>query len=82
MWDVEESLEPGGGVDGVGEEEGAWAASTLHTQIRRQDRKDKHNYLLPFYWNNYIVYRAFHKLPQIFTANHATFPLQMYAITV
>ena len=29
-----------------------------------------------------FVYRAFHKLPQIFTANHATFPIQTYAITV
>ena len=28
------------------------------------------------------TYRAFHKLPQIYTANHATFPIQMYAITV
>ena len=28
------------------------------------------------------TYRAFHKLTQIFTANHATFPIQMYAITV
>ena len=29
-----------------------------------------------------FTYRAFHKLPQIYTANHATFPIQMYAITV
>jgi len=28
------------------------------------------------------TYRAFHKLPPIYTANHATFPIQMYAITV
>ena len=27
------------------------------------------------------VYRVFHILPQIYTANHATFPKQMYAIT-
>ena len=30
----------------------------------------------------YVSYRAFHKLPQIYTANHATFPIQMYAIRV
>ena len=29
-----------------------------------------------------IRYKAFQKLPQIYTANHATFPIQMYAITV
>ena len=28
------------------------------------------------------MYRAFHKLPQIYTANQATFPIQMYAFTV
>ena len=28
------------------------------------------------------IYRAFHKLPQIYTTNHATFLIQMYAITV
>ena len=27
------------------------------------------------------LYRAFHILPQINTANHATFTMQMYAIT-
>ena len=29
----------------------------------------------------FLIYRAFNKLPQIYTANHATFPIQMYAIT-
>ena len=29
-----------------------------------------------------LMYRAFHILPQLYTANHATFPIQMYAITV
>ena len=29
-----------------------------------------------------FTYRAFHKLPQIYTANHATFPIQMYEFTV
>ena len=28
------------------------------------------------------TYIAFHKLPQIRSSNHATFPIQMYAITV
>ena len=28
------------------------------------------------------IYYVFHILPQIYTANHATFPIQMYAITV
>ena len=28
------------------------------------------------------IYRAFHKLPQIYAANYATFPIKMYAITV
>ena len=28
------------------------------------------------------MYGVFHILPQIYTANHATFPIQMYAITV
>ena len=28
------------------------------------------------------TYRAFHKLTQIYTANHTTFPIRMYAITV
>ena len=28
------------------------------------------------------VYRQFHKLPQTYTANHATFPIQMYTFTV
>ena len=27
-------------------------------------------------------YYVFHILPQIYTANHTTFPIQMYAITV
>ena len=27
-------------------------------------------------------YRVFYILPQMYTANHATFPIQMYAITV
>ena len=31
---------------------------------------------------NLDTYRAFHKLPQIYTANHATFPIQMYEIAV
>ena len=34
------------------------------------------------YFNFDDSYRVFHILPQIFSANHATFPIQMYAITV
>ena len=29
-----------------------------------------------------IIYRAFHKLPQIYNANHVTFPIQRYATPV
>ena len=35
---------------------------------------------LPFDYDN-EAYRALHILPQIFAANHATLPIQMYAIT-
>ena len=33
-------------------------------------------------YTNMATYRAFHKFPQICTANHATFPIQMNAIIV
>ena len=29
-----------------------------------------------------LMYRVFNILPQIYTANHATFTIQMYAVTI
>ena len=54
-----------------------------------QKLTDKHftNIATRFYMKGprmyvHCTYRAFPKLPQIYTANHATFPIQMYSITV
>ena len=46
--------------------------TTIFARGKSPNRTPSHTY----------TYRAVHILAQIYTANHATFPIQMYAITV
>ena len=40
------------------------------------------DYDIRYITNQYNEYYVFHILPQIYTSNHTTLPIQMYAITV